>query len=193
MLLASKSGGDKKQNIRELSSQALTVEKKKELRQTCTWICSPLRPPTPRCSPVLTSHVHAIIVKILTAVVARLLLRVWKHAESLTHLLELLLLFFLHLRTSSTVSVWRESAGGRGTATWAQTLPVLHRIVKWSLKHLGDVAEPVCGKLFWSPLLWRSCPLRALCSNLSACFSSTPAGQFSGGACVLENPKNLTV
>lgn len=58
-----------------------------------------------------------------------------------------------------------------------------------SVKHLGDVKALVCGKLSWSHLLWRFYPLQALYSNLSACFSSTPAGHFSRGACVLENKK----
>lgn len=69
---------------------------------TCTLICSLLRPPTPR---LLTSHVHAVILQILAAVVARLLLWVRKHAESLAHLLKLLLLLLLHLRTSTAVTV----------------------------------------------------------------------------------------
>ena len=54
---------------------------------------------------MLTSHVHAVILQILTAVIARLLLWVRKYAESLAHLLKLLLLFLLQLRTSSTVTV----------------------------------------------------------------------------------------
>lgn len=54
---------------------------------------------------VPTSHVHAVVLQVLAAVVARLLFWVREHAEGLAHLLELLLLFLLHLGTSCAVSV----------------------------------------------------------------------------------------
>lgn len=56
-------------------------------------------------TPSLTSHVHAILFKVLSTVVAGLLLGIREDGEGFAHLLELLFFFFLDFGACTTVPI----------------------------------------------------------------------------------------
>lgn len=137
---------------------------------------------------ITSSTKAAIVIQVVSIVIADLLLWIREYSEGLAHFLELLFLLLLHLCSSRAVAICPIMPAKKKLDETTKIIQLFFPQIIFALRKtdLGGASELFCDRPFWSHPPWHSWQHRALCSNLSSCSSSTPAVLSSTNACALD-------